>query len=318
MPSEKLSLEQLSSDNTLVIKLADKGGAIVIMDRTDYLEEAHRQLSDVEVYKVISHNPLDTIVRKIKTLLEVHEHEGTIDKKLKNFLLKTDPITPVFYLLPKVHKRLFKPPGRPIVALTDSILAPLAMVLEKILTPLGKHTRSFILDPNDFLKLIRALDPLPSSSVLVTWDVSSLYTSITHEKGLLAIDRLLIEAGTDTKIRHFCADLLNLVLKENYFMFEDTLYVQQQGTAMGLNVAPPYAFAYMSAFENDFVYTHPLFKAHSRIWRRYIDDIFCIWDGPIESLLSFDQHLNNIWPELKFSIQHSMERISFLDILVCK
>ncbi|CAJ0924292.1 unnamed protein product [Ranitomeya imitator] len=86
---------------------------------------------------------------------------------------------------------------------------------------------------------------------------------------------------------------------------------------MGSNVAPPYAISYMSSFENDFVYTHPLFQTHLRIWRRFIDDIFCIWDGPIESLFWFDQHLN-IWPELKFYIQHDMERISFLDTLVCK
>ncbi|CAJ0961286.1 unnamed protein product [Ranitomeya imitator] len=288
-PFERLSVQQLSSDNTLLIKPADKGGAIVVMDRTDYLEEAYRQLSDVEVYKVITHNPLDTIAYKIKNLLEFHEHECTIDKKLKNFLSKTDPITLVFYLLPKIHKRLFKLPGCPIVALTDSILAPLAIVLDKILTPLVKQTRSFILDTNDFLKVIKTLSSLPFSSVLVSWDVSSLYTSITHDKGLLAIDRLLNEAGTGTKIWQFCADLLNLVLKENYFMFKDTFYVQQQGTAMGSNVAPPYAIAYMSSFENDFVYSHLLFQAHSCVWRRFIDDIFCIWDGPIESLLSFDQ-----------------------------
>ncbi|CAJ0963730.1 unnamed protein product [Ranitomeya imitator] len=142
--------------------------------------------------------------------------------------------------------------------------------------------------------------------------------SITHEKGILAVDRLLNEAGTHIKIRRFCTDLLNLVLREKYFMFEDTFFIQQQGTAMGSHVAPPYAIVYMSSFEQDFVYTHPLFQTHSRIWRRYIDDIFCIWDGPIDSLISFDQHLNNVWPELKFTLQHNMDRISFLDTLICK
>ncbi|CAJ0952706.1 unnamed protein product [Ranitomeya imitator] len=257
------------------------------------------------------------IAQKIKTLLEFHEQEGTIDNKLRTFLTKTDPITPIFYLLPKIHKQLFKPPGRPVVSLTDSILSPPAIVLEKILTPLVKATSSFILDTNDFLGLIRALDTIPSSSLPVTWDVSSLYTSITHEKGILAVDRLLNEAGTHIKIRRFCTDLLNLVLRDNYFMFEDTFYIQQQGTAMGSHVAPPYAIACMSSFEKNFVYTHPLFQTHSRIWRRYIDDIFCIWDGPIDSLISFDKHLN-VWPELKFTLQYNMDRISFLDILICK
>ncbi|CAJ0929357.1 unnamed protein product [Ranitomeya imitator] len=317
-PAEKLALEQLSADKTLMVKAADKGGAIVIMDRTDYLEEAYKQLNDPDVYKVTSHNPLNSIAQKIRTLLEFHEQEGTIDNRLRTFLVKTDPITPIFYLLPKIHKQLFKPPGRPIVALTDSILSPPAIVLEKILTPLVKATSSFILDTNNFLELIMSLGTIPSSSFLVTWDVSSLYTSITHEKGILAVDRLLSEAGTHIKLRRFCTDLLNLVLRENYFMFEDTFYIQQQGTAMGSHVAPPYDIAYMSSFEKDFVYIHPLFQAHSRIWRRYIDDIFCIWDGPIDSLILFDKHLNNVWPELKFSLRYNLDRISFLDTLVCK
>ncbi|CAJ0937077.1 unnamed protein product, partial [Ranitomeya imitator] len=149
-PAEKLALEQLSADKTLMVKAADKGGAIVIMDRTDYLEEAYKQLNDPDVYKVTSHNPLNSIAQKIRTLLEFHEQEGTIDNRLRTFLVKTDPITPIFYLLPKIHKQLFKPPGRPIVALTDSILSPPAIVLEKILTPLVKATSSFILDTNKF------------------------------------------------------------------------------------------------------------------------------------------------------------------------
>ncbi|CAJ0933278.1 unnamed protein product [Ranitomeya imitator] len=87
---------------------------------------------------------------------------------------------------------------------------------------------------------------------------------------------------------------------------------------MGSNVAPPYAVAYMAAFEEDYVFNHPLFQQHSKIWHRFIDDIFCIWDGPVETFLLFDTHINNIWPELKFTLQYSMENISFLDNLVYK
>ncbi|CAJ0962818.1 unnamed protein product [Ranitomeya imitator] len=292
---------------------------MVVMDRADYLEEVFRQLGDTTVYRIIPHNPLNQIVNKIAPIVDFHFQAGTIDSKMKDFLIHRDPITPIFYILPKIHKRLVKPPGRPIVSLTDSVLSPLSMVLEKILTPLVKTTRSFLLDTSNFIQIIKSLGPLAPSSLLVTWDVNSLYTSIVHEKGLLlATDRILSENRVDIKVRHFCADLLGIVLKENYFMFQDTFYAQLQGTAMGANVAPPYAIAYMAAFESDFVYNHPLFMAHCRVWRRYIDDIFCVWDGPIESLLPFDQHINSIWPELKFTLQHDTHKISFLDTLIYK
>ncbi|CAJ0944555.1 unnamed protein product [Ranitomeya imitator] len=316
--SERVSLEHLASDKSLIFKPADKGGATVVMDRADYLEEVFRQLGDTTVYRVIPHNPLNQIVQKIAPIVEFHFQAGTIDSKMRDFLIKRDPITPIFYILPKIHKRLVKPPGRPIVSLTDSVLSPLSMVLEKILTPLVKTTRSFLLDTSDFIQIIKSLGPLAPSSLLITWDVNSLYTSLIHEKGLAATDRLLSENRVDIKIHHFCADLLGIVLKENYFMFQDTFYAQQQGTAMGANVAPPYAIAYMTAFESDFVYNHPLFTAHCRVLQRYIDDIFCVGDGPIESLLPFDQHINSIWPELKFTIQHDTHKMSFLDTLVYK
>ncbi|CAJ0937917.1 unnamed protein product [Ranitomeya imitator] len=274
------------------------------------------------IFKLISHTKRElhwSICRRINLwYLNQQIRAGTIDSKMKDFLIHRDPITPIFYILPKIHKRLVKPPGRPIVSLTDSVLSPLSMVLEKILTPLVKTTRSFLLDTSNFIQIIKSLGPLAPSSLLVTWDVNSLYTSIVHEKGLLATDRILSENRVDIKVRHFCADLLGIVLKENYFMFQDTFYAQLQGTAMGANVAPPYAIAYMAAFESDFVYNHPLFMAHCRVWRRYIDDIFCVWDGPIESLLPFDQHINSIWPELKFTLQHDTHKISFLDTLIYK
>ncbi|CAJ0925965.1 unnamed protein product [Ranitomeya imitator] len=198
---ERIALEHLSSDKSLIFKPADKGGATVVMDRADYLEEVFRQLGDTTVYRIIPHNPLNQIVQKIAPIVEFHFQAGTIDSKMRDFLIKRDPITPIYYILPKIHKRLVKPPGRPIVSLTDSVLSPLSMVLEKILTPLVKTTRSFLLDTSNFIQIIKSLGPLAPSSLLITWDVNSLYTSIVHEKGLAATDRLLSENRVDIKIR---------------------------------------------------------------------------------------------------------------------
>ncbi|CAJ0968527.1 unnamed protein product [Ranitomeya imitator] len=129
-----------------------------------------------------------------------------------------------------------------------------------------------------------------------------------------ATDRLLSEAETDPKIRRLCSDILGLVLHENHFMFQDTFYIQRQRTAMGSNVAPPYAVAYMAALEG-YVFNHPLFRQYSRTWQRFIDDTFCGWDRPLETLLLFDTYINNIWPEVKFTLQHNTKNISFLDTM---
>ncbi|CAJ0928416.1 unnamed protein product, partial [Ranitomeya imitator] len=147
---ERSALEKLSSNKSLIIKPVDKGGAMVTMDKTDYMSEIHRQLSDTEVYEVITHNLTNTIADKILSILDHHAQHGTIDKKLRDYLIKSEPIIPIFYILPKIHKSLQK--NRiPHSLITDSILSPLAITLEKILTPLVKPTKSFLLDTNEFI-----------------------------------------------------------------------------------------------------------------------------------------------------------------------
>ena len=50
------SLEELQNNNSIVIKKADKGSNIVIMDREFYIKEAMRQLSDTKFYKSCKEN----------------------------------------------------------------------------------------------------------------------------------------------------------------------------------------------------------------------------------------------------------------------
>ncbi|CAJ0953613.1 unnamed protein product [Ranitomeya imitator] len=288
------------------------------MHHTLYSDEIRRQLSDTNTYNTIPRDPTPEIRKKIQSIINIYLDNGTIDQQTARFLSNPHPITPVFYVLPKIHKSLTNPPGRPIVASTDSILSPLAVFLEKILTPLIKTTKSFVLDTGHFLSLIKHCDTVPPDSLLVTMDVNSLYTSITHEKGITASKLLLENSDRSTNSIRLCMDLLKLVLYENFFLYEDTYYVQRQGTAMGSNVAPAYANAYMNSFEETFVYTDDRYKQHVKHYLRYIDDIFFIWTGPADILQTFHQTLNSIYPELQFTIQYDTNRISFLDTLILK
>ena len=47
---EKSALKELSKNRNIVIKPADKGGAVIVMDTTDYINEGFRQLSDSKFY----------------------------------------------------------------------------------------------------------------------------------------------------------------------------------------------------------------------------------------------------------------------------
>ena len=56
---EHLTMRSLQNDRSVVIKPADKGDkgtAVVVWDRNDYLKEAERQLSDEKTYEEIGRN----------------------------------------------------------------------------------------------------------------------------------------------------------------------------------------------------------------------------------------------------------------------
>ncbi|CAJ0925197.1 unnamed protein product [Ranitomeya imitator] len=180
--AEHSALKTLMEDKDIVIKGADKGGAIVVMDYSFYRAEILLQLSNRDIYRPLAIDPTPRIRNKIAGILEEALLTQIIDKKTKDFLTNEFPIIPVFYVLPKIHKNLEKPPGRPIVASTDSILSPLSILLEKVLTPLIKRTPAFLLNTGAFLEIIHGLGKLPEGTLLVTLDINNLYTSIQHEK----------------------------------------------------------------------------------------------------------------------------------------
>ena len=53
-------------------------------------------------------------------------------------------------------------------------------------------------------------------------------------------------------------------------------------------------------------------------WKRYLDDCFIIWDHDEGSLEIFHNILNELDPDIKFTMETSSTSIPFLDILVLK
>ncbi|CAJ0936373.1 unnamed protein product [Ranitomeya imitator] len=311
------SLQSLKARKELIIKPADKGGAIVVLDRTYYMDEIRSQLRDTNTYLPISSNPSFDKAREIKHLTSHYFQLGIIDQKLVEFLNNQHPVIPVFYTLPKVHKDLARPPGRPIVASTNSLLSPLAITMDKILSPLVPLTQSYLKDTTHFLKSLRDLGVLPKGCTLVTMDVNSLYTSIEHQKGMEAVKLFLMQHTNFSNDQlAFCRDLLSLILTKIFFLFEDQFFFQIKGTAMGSNVAPPYANIFMDYFEKSFVYPHFLFTAHILYWRRFIDDIFFVWTGTSEDLLLFHNDLNSSISGLSFTIHSDQHSVNILDTTI--
>ncbi|CAJ0931144.1 unnamed protein product [Ranitomeya imitator] len=303
-------------NTSITIKAADKGGAVVVMDSDKYKAEILRQLADTDVYCKLSGDPTLRFQKELQLMVNEALTDGLIDPKLSEYLITDCPVRPLIYVLPKIHKDYFNPPGRPIVSGRGSIFNKVSIFLDKVLSKFASGAKSYIRDTDDFLNKIEGLS-VTADMFLVSFDVVSLYTSIDHDRGLAAVDVALSGSDVGPGCARLVFQLLGFILRRNYFLFGDDYYLQLRGTAMGSNVAPTYANIYMAVLEDQYVYVSQ-FWPQVRAWWRYIDDVFAVWEGPLSELLEFHHELNNIFPELSFTITYSQEQVQFLDTMVYK
>ena len=120
------------------------------------------------------------------------------------------------------------------------------------------------------------------------------------------------ETGPDTLLKMFISNLPFQVLMKNYFHFNDQLFEQKQGTAMGMRMAPNYAILFIYYLETSFLISYP---KQQKIWLRFIDDIFMIWKDGEQQLKMFLEALNNYHPTIKFTQTTDKNEIAFLDTI---
>ena len=75
-----------------------------------------------------------------------------------------------FYLLPKIHKRLHRVPGRPIIPNSGFHTENISAFLDFHLKPIAAKVKSHIKDTNDFLTKLQNLPKLPDDVILWTID----------------------------------------------------------------------------------------------------------------------------------------------------
>lgn len=312
-PNHQQALHQLQQLQHIIIKPADKGGSIVLWPEHQYLKEAHRQLLDPKYYTPVPHNPIPKLIEDITAYLHFLHSAHIIDTNTYNFLIPHSPSRiPLFYMLPKIHKPNI--PGRPIISGCDSPTEKLSIFVDHYLKTLVPSIPSYIRDTNHFLQTIFSLPtPLPENTILVTIDVTSLYTNIPHEEGIAAsLKALSTLPKHSTPPLHVFNQFLTFILKHNFFSFNQQFYLQQHGTAMGTRMAPSYANIFMAQLETQLL-TNPPNSLLPLLWKRYIDDIFMIWPHGQTTLEHFLQYMNNFHHSIKFQYTFSTTHINFLD-----
>ena len=245
--NERQALEKLRSKKSIVIKIADKGGAIVVMNRADYVDKIKKDLNNRKCYKNLDCNNIDNIINE-KQLL-INQIKDYLDEtEYNNLMDDSDPCTPAFYGLHKIHKEYENvPPLRPIVAGYNSVTVKLSKYVGSYLKPAAQKSFSFVRDTTHFLKKLRNVRKIPRNSFIVTMDVHSLCNNNTdHEKDAEACFRALEKRNQKVVSSKTLKSMILFILKNNVFRFSNLIYQQIMGTAMGTPMSCNFANLFMS------------------------------------------------------------------------
>ena len=209
-----------------------------------------------------------------------------------------------------------------------------------IMTRTGNN-RMWILDNSMQLKEhLSLLNEKSKATRVTTWDFSTLYTTIPHDKLKAKMKSLLQFVFEKSKKDFFCVNLrkafmsckeykgyrtvnlavaiqyLDFLIDNIYVEFGNTLHKQTIGIPMGMCCAPLLANLFLMSYEYNFMQNlqkkksphGPLFKSTFR----YIDDLISLNNSV------FERYIDQIYPpELSITKETQSDReASYLDLLI--
>jgi hypothetical protein len=196
--------------------------------------------------------------------------------------------------------------------------------LSELLFVAEKQIPHILQDTTAFLNIIKSKNKVDENTLLVTLDVTSLYTNIPQEEGANWVTEFYSETlsqwsnyspGLLPVKPETVKEMILFVLKNSTFEFDNEFYVQNYGTTMGSSFSVRFANIYMHQFLKNFFQKHPSLKPE--YVARLIDDIFFTWDKNKTELDTLINELNSCHQTIKFEPTISETEVHFLDTTVC-
>ena len=108
---------------------------------------------------------------------------------------------------------------------------------------------------------------------------------------------MLVEANVPPSVISEFTSLLKTCLEPNICQFDESIYAfpSDTGIPIGSPLGSIISEVFMTHFEDKlFKSGHPLLLM-VHLWRRYVDDVICIWTGQKEHLSEFLNLLNSFF-----------------------
>ena len=201
------------------------------------------------------------------------------------------------------------------VSYTRTPLYEISKYIANILKPYGKLKEQHTHNSKSFSTFI-CQQKIEPDEIMVSFDVTSLYTNIPIEQALLIITDLLEHDDklTDRTLLspRQILNLLDILLRTTYFKFNGDFYEQTDGATMGGPTSVIVSEIYMQSLE-----TTAITKADHppKVWERHVNDVFSIVHKIyLQELL---EHINNLHPQIQFTKEEeNSSTLPLIDTLV--
>ena len=219
------------------------------------------------------------------------------------------------YGLPKIHK--VGVPIRPILSAVNTHSYKICKFLINLINVWSTNEFT-VKDSFSFVSEICNLDN--NNYYMASFDIKSLYTNIPLKETLNIIlnrafptNQTLFHNFDKSNFKKF----LELALLDTYFLFNNKLYKQIDGLAMGSPIAPVLANIFLNFHEIDWLRNCPN-DIKPVLYRRFMDDTFLLFreESHVQPFLSY---LNVQHNNIKFTCETEIDcKISFLDVKIHK
>ena len=158
---------------------------------------------------------------------------------------------------------------------------------------------------------------IPANCKLLSLDINSLFTSIPIDELLNILDNLLDNSKLSSEQKSDLKKLVQICLQQNYFKFNNKFYMQLDGLPMGSPLSPLLSEIFMDDWERKFIDGKHKFQNNIYFYARYVDDIFCIWNGTERQMHSFLSYINSLNNKITFTMEIEKEgNLNFLDLSI--
>jgi len=145
-----------------------------------------------------------------------------------------------------------------------------------------------------------------------------MYTKVPTDKLVDIIDSLCEKHMINEKIIHEITKVSKIIIRQNYFQFLNSFFIQEKGLAMGSPTSSIFSEIFLKHIESTAIFDI-LVQNHTVGYFRCVDDILIVYNKSITNIHDVFSSFNNPTPNIKFTMEKETESsIKFLDVMIRK